>query len=143
MNDLDILDAMSERLLSVEPPLGYAIRAVHTTPPESLPAVPAIVLLPGNDVISTGSGNRTVVLTVNVVAYLLPIPRMDAKYRDLYTFRSWLRDAFNGAVTIGGEAVQVAVTGTTLGTDTYADQDYLTVTATAEVTVYEAIAYTA
>lgn len=143
MNDLTILDAMSERLLSVEPPIGYAIRAVHTTPPESLPAVPAIVLLPGNDVISTGSGNRTVVLTVNVVAYLLPIPRMDAKYRDLYTFRSWLRDAFNGAVTIGGEAVQVAVTGTTLGTDTYADQDYLTVTATAEVTVYETIAYTA
>jgi len=93
--------------------------------------------------ISVGSGNRTVVLSVNVVAYLLPIPRMEQKYRDLYTFRSWLRDAFNGAVTISGEAVQVAVTSTTMGTDTYADQDYLTVSATAEVTVYETIAYTA
>jgi len=143
MNDLDILDAMAERLKSVEPPLGYAIRGVHSTPPESLPAVPAILLMPGNDTISVGSGNRTVVLTVNVVAYLLPIPRMEQKYRDLYTFRSWLRDAFNGAVTIDGQAVQVAVTGTTMGTDTYADQDYLTVTATAEVTVYETIAYTA
>jgi hypothetical protein len=35
------------------------------------------------------------------------------------------------------------VTSTTMGTDTYADQDYLTVSATAEVTVYETIAYTA
>lgn len=30
MNDLNILDAMKERLLSVEPPIGHAIRAVHT-----------------------------------------------------------------------------------------------------------------
>ncbi len=43
MNDLNILDAMKERLLSVEPPIGYAIRAVHATPPESLAVVPAIV----------------------------------------------------------------------------------------------------
>jgi hypothetical protein len=143
MKDLTILDAMKERLLSVEPPIGYAIRAVHATPPESLAVVPAIVLLPADDSISVGSGNRTVVLSVNVVAYLLPIPRMEQKYRDLYTFRSWLRDAFNGAVTISGQAVQVAVTSTTMGTDTYADQDYLTVSATAEVTVYETIAYTA
>jgi hypothetical protein len=46
-------------------------------------------------------------------------------------------------VTISGNAVQVAVTGTTLGTDTYADQDYLTVQAQAEVTVYDTVAFTA
>jgi hypothetical protein len=37
----------------------------------------------------------------------------------------------------------VAVTATTLGTDTYADQEYLTVEATAEVTVYDTVAFTA
>lgn len=143
MTDLTILDAMADRLLSVNPPAGYTLRAVHATPPESLPVTPAAVLFPGGDQITIGNGNRTTVLTVNCVLYILPIPRMDEKYRDLYTWRAWLRTAFDGAVTISGNAVQVAVTGTTLGTDTYADQDYLTVQATAEVTVYDTVAFTA
>jgi hypothetical protein len=143
VTDLTILDAVATRLGSVAPPAGYTLRKIYATPPEGLPVTPAIVLFPGSDQISVGNGNRTTVLTVNVVVYLLPIPRMDEKYRDLYTWRSWLRSAFDGAVTISGNAVQVAVTGTTLGTDTYADQDYLTVQAVAEVTVYDTVAYTA
>ena len=143
MTDLTILDAMKTRLAALTPPTGYAIRNVYATPPESLPVVPAIVLMPGEDSVSIGSGNRIVTLNVSVVLYLLPVPRMDEKYRDLYTWRSWLRDSFNGAVTISGNAAQVTVSSTTLGQDTYADQDYLTVTATAEVAVYEAVAYTA
>lgn len=143
MTDLTILDAMKTRLAALTPPTGYALRNVYATPPESLPVVPAIVLMPGEDSVSIGSGNRIVTLNVSVVLYLLPVPRMDEKYRDLYTWRSWLRDSFNGAVTISGNAAQVTVSSTTLGQDTYADQDYLTVTATAEVAVYEAVAYTA
>ena len=141
MKDLTILDAMAERLKSVEPPEGYSLRNVYATPQESLPVVPAIVFFPGDDTVSIGSANRSVTLTVNAVLYLTPIPRMDQKYRDLYTWRSWMRDAFNADVTIDGNAAQVTVTSTTLGTDTYADQDYLTVTAAVEVLVYEAIAY--
>lgn len=143
MNDLTILDALADRLSSVNPPAGYTLREVYATPPEALPVVPAAVLFPGGDQISVGNGNRTTVLTVNCVLYILPIPRMDEKYRDLYTWRAWLRTAFDGAVTISGNAVQVAVTGTTLGTDTYADQDFLTVQATAEVTVYDTVTFTA
>jgi hypothetical protein len=143
VTDLTILDAIADRLASVNPPAGYTLRKVYATPPEGLPATPAAVLFPGGDQISVGNGNRTTVLTVNCVIYLLPIPRMDEKYRDLYTWRAWLRTAFDGAVTISGNAVQVAVTGTTLATDTYADQDYLTVQATAEVTVYDTVAFTA
>jgi hypothetical protein len=143
VNDLTVLDAIALRLETVTPPTGYTLRKVYATPPESLPVLPSAVLFPGGDQISVGNGNRTTVLTVNCVLYLLPIPRMDEKYRDLYTWRAWLRSAFDGAVTISGNAVQVAVTGTTLGTDTYADQDYLTVQATAEVTVYDTVAFTA
>jgi hypothetical protein len=143
MTDLTILDAIAARLEAVTPPTGYALRNAWATPPESLPVVPAVVLFPGDDSISIGNGNRTTVLTVAIRLYLLPIPRMEDKYRDLYTWRAWLRTAFDGAVTISGNAVQVAVTGTTLGTDTYADQDYLTVEATAEVTVYDTVAFTA
>ena len=143
MTDLTILDAIATRLEAVTPPTGYTLRNAWATPPESLPVVPAIVLFPGDDSISIGNGNRTTVLTVAVRLYLLPIPRMEDKYRDLYTWRAWLRTAFDGAVTISGNAAQVAVTGTTLGTDTYADQDYLTVQATAEVTVFDTVAFTA
>lgn len=143
MTDLTILDAMKTRLAALTPPTGYAVRAVFATPPESLPVVPAIVLMPGEDSVSIGSGNRLVKLTVNIVLYALPVPRLDEKYRDLYTWRSWLRDSFNGSVTISGNAAQITITSTTLGQDQYADQDYLTVTATAEVAVYESVAYTA
>jgi hypothetical protein len=143
VNDLTILDALADRLASVNPPSGYTLRKAYATPPESLPVVPAAILFPGDDTITVGNGNRVTVLTVAIRIYLLPVPRMDDKYRDLYTWRSWLRTVFDGAVTISGNAVQVAVTATTLGTDTYADQDYLTVEATAEVTVYDTVAYTA
>lgn len=143
MTDLTILDAISTRLLAVTPPTGWTLRNAFATPPESLPVVPAIVLMPGDDTISTGSGNRTVVLSVNATLYLAPVPRMDEKYRLLYTWRAWMRSAFDAAVTLSGNAVQVVVTSTSIGTDTYADQDYLTVTAALEVTVYDTVNFTA
>jgi len=143
VTDLTILDAIADQLASVNPPAGYTLRKVYATPPENLPTTPSIVLFPGGDQISIGNATRTTVLTVNIVIYLLPIPRMDEKYRDLYTWRAWLRTVFDGAVTISGNAAQVTVTGTTLGTDTYADQDYLTVQAAAEVTVLDTVAFTA
>jgi len=143
MTDLTILDAIATRVEAATDPAGYTLRKCYATPPENLPVTPCAVLFPGGDQISIGNGNRTTVLTVNIVIYLLPIPRMDEKYRDLYTWRAWLRTVFDGAVTISGNAAQVAVTGTTLGTDTYADQDYLTVQANAEVTVFDTVAFTA
>ena len=143
MTDLTILDAIATRVEAATDPTGYTLRKCYATPPESLPVTPCAVLFPGDDAITIGNGNRTTVLTVAIRIYLLPIPRMDDKYRDLYTWRAWLRTVFDGAVTISGNAAQVAVTTTTLGTDTYADQDYLTVEATAEVTVLDTVAFTA
>ena len=143
MTDLTILDALAARLEAATDPAGYTLRKAYATPPENLPVVPCAVLFPGDDSITVGNGNRSTVLTVPIRIYLLPVPRMDDKYRDLYTWRSWLRTVFDGAVTISGNAVQVAVTATRLGTDTYADQDYLTVEADAEVTVFDTVTFTA
>lgn len=143
MTDLTILDALAARLEAATDPAGYTLRKAYATPPENLPVVPCAVLFPGDDSITVGNGNRSTVLTVAIRIYLLPVPRMDDKYRDLYTWRSWLRTVFDGAVTISGNAVQVAVTATRLGTDTYADQDYLTVEADAEVTVFDTVTFTA
>ncbi len=58
MNDLNILDAMAERLKSVVPPVGYALRNVYATPPEALPVVQSIVFFPGDDTVSIGSFPR-------------------------------------------------------------------------------------
>lgn len=143
MNDLDILEAMQAHLESLTPPTGYSVRKVHATPPDNLGAVPAVVLIPGSDQVTVGSGNRRVVLTINIVAYLQPAGGLERKYADLMEFRSWLRSSFDTSITIGGEAVQVAITGTQLGTDQWADQDYLTCTATAEVTTFEVVGFTA
>ena len=143
MTDLTILDTLAARLEAATDPAGYTLRKAYATPPENLPVVPCAVLFPGDDSITVGNGNRSTVLTVPIRIYLLPVPRMDDKYRDLYTWRSWLRTVFDGAVTISGNAVQVAVTATRLGTDTYADQDYLTVEADAEVTVFDTVTFTA
>jgi len=143
VTDLTILDAIADQLASVNPPAGYTLRKCYATPPENLPTTPCAVLFPGDDSVLIGNGNRTTVLTVAIRIYLLPIPRMDEKYRDLYTWRAWLRTVFDGAVTISGNAAQVAVVSTTLGTDTYADQEYLTVEASAEVTVFDTVAFTA
>jgi hypothetical protein len=143
MTDLTILDALAARLEAATDPAGYTLRKAYATPPENLPVVPCAVLFPGDDSITVGNGNRSTVLTVAIRIYLLPVPRMEDKYRDLYTWRSWLRTVFDGAVTISGNAVQVAVTATRLGTDTYADQDYLTVEADAEVTVFDTVTFTA
>jgi len=143
VNDLDILDAMAAHLEALTPPTGYAVRNVYATPPDAIAVVPSIVLLPGSDSISYGAGNRTTTLTVSVVAYLQPAGGFERKYRDLFEFRSWLRDSFRTGLTLSGASVQVSVTGTALGTDTWADQDYLTCTATTEVTVAEIVAFTA
>ena len=143
MNDASILDAMATHLIALTPPSGYAVRKVHAMPPENLGVVPAIVLLPAGDSVSVGSGNKTTVLTVNIVAYLQQVGGMGRKYRDLHTFRAWLRSSFDQGLTLDGDAVMIAITQTALGTDQWAEQDYITCTATAEVTAYEPIGFTA
>jgi hypothetical protein len=67
------------------------------------------------------------------------------KYADLMTWRTWLRDSLIDGVTLDGtDAVaQASVTSTNIGTDTWADQDYLTITATIEVASVEAISTSA
>jgi hypothetical protein len=61
------------------------------------------------------------------------------------TWRTWLRDSLIDGVTLDGtDAVaQASVTSTSIGTDKWADSDYLTITATVEIAAVEAIATSA
>lgn len=141
MNDLTIHQAVAERLRSVNPPSGYELRAAHATPPDNLAVVPAAVCIPGSDAITYGAGGaRTTVLSVSVVIYLNEQADMARKYADLLTWRAWLRGVFDGQVQLNTAGVAQAIVGsTTIGTDTWADTVYLTITADLQVSVLEGV----
>lgn len=141
MNDLTIHQAVAARLAAATPPTGYALRAAHATPPDNLAVVPAAVCVPGGDTVTYGAGGaRTTVLTVTVTIYLNEVADMGRKYADLLTWRAWLRGVFDGQVQLNTAGVaQAVVSGTTLGTDTWADQTYITVSADLQVSVLEGV----
>lgn len=144
MDDLAVAQELADRVSAVAGPTGYAaVRAAYAVPQESIGATPAILVLPGSDSISTGGQTRRTTLTYTVRLYLEPIGDIARRSRTLYAYRKWLRELYDGAVTLGGEVDQAGVTGTSLGTDEVAGIDYLTVEATVECVKQEAVGFTA
>ena len=144
-NDATVIAGLAAHLTAATPPTGYALRAVHAYPPDNLPVVPACVIVPGDDTIGYGASNRQVVLTLNATIYIQPQADLGRKYADLMVWRTWLRDSLINGVTLDGtDAVaQASVVSTSLGTDTWADSDFLTISASVEVSSVEAIATSA
>ena len=141
MDDLTIHTAVAARLAAATPPTGRTLRAAHATPPDNLAVAPAAVCVPGGDAISYGAGGaRTTVLTVTVTIYLNDVVDMARKYADLLTWRAWLRGVFDGQVQLNTAGVaQAIVSSTTMGTDTWADTTYLTVSAELQVSILEGV----
>lgn len=144
-NDATVIAGLAAHLTAATPPTGYALRAVHAYPPDNLPVVPACVIVPGDDTVAYGASNRQVVLTLNATIYIQPQADLGRKYADLMVWRTWLRDSLINGVTLDGtDAVaQASVVSTSLGTDTWADSDFLTISASIEVSSVEAIATSA
>lgn len=139
MNDATIIAALAAHLESKTKPTGYTLRAVHQYPPDNLPVVPAAVIVPGDDSINYGAANRQALLILNIVIYIQPQADTARKYQDLMVWRTWLRDSLLDAAMLNStDAVaQASITSTSIGTDTYADSDYLTISASAEISVVE------
>jgi hypothetical protein len=144
-NDATIIAGLAAHLTAISKPAGYTLRTVHAFPPDNLAVVPAAVIVPGDDTISYGAANRQVVLTLNVVIYIQPQADLGRKYADLMVWRTWLRDSLIDGVTLNNtDAVaQASVISTNIGTDTWGDQDFLTISATVEVSSVEAISASA
>lgn len=144
-DDRTIIGGLAAHLTAKTPPTGYVLRTVHAFPPDNLAVVPAAVIIPGDDSIGYGASNRQIALTLNVVIYIQPQADLGRKYADLMTWRTWLRDSLIDGVTLNGtDAVaQASVISTNIGTDTWGDADFLTITATVEVSSVEAIATSA
>ena len=140
-NDATIISGLAAHLTAQTPPTGYTLRSVHAYPPDNLAVVPACVIIPGDDSVSYGASNRQVVLSFNATVYLQPQADLGRKYADLMAWRTWLRDCLLNGVTLDGtDAVaQASVVSTSMGTDVWADSEYLTITAAIEVTGVEAI----
>jgi len=144
-NDATIIAGLAAHLTATTAPTGYTLRQVHAYPPDNLAVVPAIVIVPGEDKVEYGAANRQVVLTLTAILYLQPQADLARKYSDLMVWRTWLRDSLINGVTLDGtDAVaQASVTSTTMGTDTWADQEYLTISASIDVAAVEAISASA
>lgn len=144
-NDVTIINALAAHLRAATPPTGYALRNVYAYPPDNLAVVPAAVIVPADDSVSYGAANRQVTLNLAVTVYLQPQADLGRKYQDLMAWRTWLRDSLIDAVTLNNtDAVaQASVTGTSIGNDQWGEMDYLTVTATVEVTSVESISTSA
>ena len=140
-NDITIINALAAHLRAATPPTGYTLRQVHAYPPDNLAVVPAAVIVPAEDSVTYGAANRKVTLNLAVTVYLQPQADMARKYQDLMAWRTWLRDSLIDGVTLNGtDAVaQASVTGTSIGNDQWAESDFLTVTATVEISSVEAI----
>jgi hypothetical protein len=77
---------------------------------------------------------------VTVTIYLNDVVDMARKYADLLTWRAWLRGVFDGQVQLNTAGVaQAIVSSTTIGTDTWADTTYLTVSAELQVSILEGV----
>ena len=144
-DDRTIIAGLAAHLSGKTPPTGYTLRTVHSYPPDNLAVVPAAVIIPGDDTIAYGASNRQVTLTLNVTVYIQPQADLGRKYQDLMAWRTWLRDSLIDGVTLDStDAVaQASVVSTSIGTDTWADQDFLTISASVEVACVEAIATSA
>ena len=144
-DDRTVIAGLAAHLSAKAAPTGYTLRTVHSFPPDNLAVVPAAVIIPGDDSIGYGASNRQVTLTLNVIIYIQPQADLGRKYADLMTWRTWLRDSLIDGVTLDGtDAVaQASVTSTSIGTDTWGDAEFLTITATVEVSSVEAIATSA
>lgn len=144
MNDVAIAQALAARGTAVAGPAGYAaFRTAHAFPPDSLGATPALVVIPGNDTVEVGGQTRRTTVTFTVRLYLDTIADMPRRYQALAAYRSWVRDLYNGSVTLGGQVDQAGVTSTSTSTDEVGGIEYLTVDATVECVKQEAVSFTA
>lgn len=144
MDDVAVAQALAARTLAVQAPTGYAaIRNAFAFPPSAISAVPAVVILPWNDSIEYGSQTRRVVCTFKVRVYLEPIADLQRRFQMLHAYRTWLRNAYNGAVQLGGLVDQASVVSTEMNTDDLGGESYLTVEAVVDCTKQEAVALTA
>ena len=141
MNDATVIAALGAHLRASTPPTGETIRVVYDYPPESLGAVPAIVIYPGADSIAYGAANRRTSLQLQAVLYL-PLVEYARSYARIATLRAWMRDSLLDGVLLDGTSgvSQASVTGTVVDSTDYADAPFISLSANIEVVGVEIIA---
>lgn len=138
--DSGVIAAIGAHIRGKTPPSGQTVRIVYDYPPESLGAVPAVVLFPGSDTQRFNGGGRIITLNVTATLYL-PAVEYARQYATIATFRTWMRDLLIDAVLLNSEdgVAQASVTGTTVDSTDYADATFITVSANMEIVGAESI----
>ena len=141
MNDATVIAALGAHIRNATPPTGETIRVVYDYPPESLGAVPAVVIYPGSESVAYGAANRRTSLQLSAVLYV-PLVEYARSYARIATLRAWMRDLLlDGVLLDGANGVsQASVTGTVVDTTDYGDAPFIALTANIEVVGVEIIA---
>jgi hypothetical protein len=141
VNDATVIAALGTHIRNTTPPTGETIRVVYDYPPESLGAVPAVVVYPGSDSVAYGAANRRTTLQLNAVLYL-PLVEYARSYARIATLRAWMRDLLLDAVLLNGTSgvSQASVTSTVVDSTDYGDAPFISVSANIEVVGIEVIA---
>jgi hypothetical protein len=141
VNDTTVIAALGEHIRNATPPTGETIRIVYDYPPESLGAVPAVVIYPGSDSVAYGAANRRTTLQLSAVLYL-PLVEYARSYARIATLRAWMRDLLlDGVLLDGANGVsQASVTSTVVDSTDYGDAPFISLTANIEVVGVEIIA---
>ena len=144
MDDIAVAQALAARVSAVSSPTGYAaIRNSYAFPPDAISATPSGVVISGTDQVEVGGQTRRTQLNFTVRIYLEPVADLARRMQLVSAYRTWLRNLYNGAVTLGGLVDQASVVSTDVGAEEYAGIQYLTVEAQVECVKLEAVAYTA
>jgi len=139
-SDTTIIAAIGSHLRTKTPPTGQTLKVVYDYPPESLGALPAIVIFPGSDAQRFNGGGRIITLNVSAILYL-PAVEFARQYETIATWRTWMRDTLIDAVLLNSTdgVAQASVTGTAVDSTDYGDATMITVTATMEIVGAESI----
>tara|TARA_R110000868_G_scaffold22336_5_gene91516 strand:- start:2301 stop:2735 length:435 start_codon:yes stop_codon:yes gene_type:complete len=144
MNDVAVAQALAARVLAVSGPAGYAsVRNSYAFPPDAISATPSAIVISGTDQVEVGGQTRRTQVNFTVRIYVEPISDLARRMQLVGAYRTWVRNLYNGSVTLGGLVDQAAVVSTDVGAEEYAGIQYLTIEAQVECVKLEAVAYTA
>ena len=144
MNDVAVTQALAARVTAVSGPTGYApIRKAYAFPPDAISQTPACLVMAQGDAMEYGGQTRRTTVTFAVRIYLEPVADLARRIQMMTAYRTWLRDLYNGAVTLGGLVDQASCVSTDLGADEFGGVNYLTVEARIECVQQEAVSFTA
>lgn len=125
MPDFDaIATAVAARYAAVAGPGGVLVRSATARPPNTLTALPAVVVFPDSGALEVGNGTRTGVHDFKVQFFLGAPKSLTRDWAKLTAWLTVLVDRHLAAIQLGGTVTVVRTRTWKIGILTYGATDY-------------------